>query len=188
MSRYHRAAAAGSSYFFTVVAYRRQPVLCDEAIRNALRIAIEAARVARPFVIDAWALLPDHLHCVWTLPDGDADFSTRWMKIKRAVSLACREDYRRADLLTTSKLKHRESTIWQRRFWEHQTCPEHSRRVRDENDFARHVDYIHFNPVKHGHVQQAVDWPYSTFHRYVRDGVYEDDWAEAMDSAVLEYD
>ena len=125
---------------------------------------------------------------MWTLPDGDADFSTRWMKIKRAVSLACREDYRRADLLTTSKLKHRESTIWQRRFWEHQTCPEHSRRVRDENDFARHVDYIHFNPVKHGQVQQAVDWPYSTFHRYVRDGVYEDDWAEAMDSAVLEYD
>ena len=104
------------------------------------------------------------------------------MIIKRAVSLACREDYLRADWMTASKskLKHRESTIWQRRFWEHQ--------IRNENDFARHVDYIHFNPVKHGHVQQAVDWPYSTFHRYVRDGVYEDDWAGAMDSAVLEYD
>ena len=120
-------------------------------------------RVARPFVIDAWVLLPDHLHCLWTLPDGDADFSTRWMMIKRAVSLACREDYRRADWVTASKLKHRESTIWQRRFWEHQ--------IRDENDFARHVDYIHFNPVKHGHGQRAVDWPHSTFHRYVRDGV-----------------
>ena len=135
MSRYRRATAAGSSYFFTVVTYRRQSILCDEASRNALRASIEMVRVARPFVIDAWVLLPDHLHCVWTLPDGDADFSTRWMIIKRAVSLACREDYRRADWVTASKLKHRESTIWQRRFWEHQ--------IRDEHDFARHVDYIH---------------------------------------------
>ena len=79
MSRYRRAMAAGSSYFFTVVAYRRQSILCDEAIRNALHASIETVRVARPFVIDAWLLLPDHLHCVWTLPDGDADFSTRWM-------------------------------------------------------------------------------------------------------------
>ena len=116
MSRYRRAMATGSSYFFTVVAYRRQSILCDEAIRNALRASIETVRVARPFVIDAWVLLPDHLHCVWTLPDGDADFSIRWMMIKRAVSLACREDYRRADWVTASKLKHRESTIWQRRF------------------------------------------------------------------------
>jgi len=102
MSRYRRATAAGSSYFFTVVAYRRQSILCDEAIRNALRASIEMVSVARPFVIDAWVLLPDHLHCVWTLPDGDADFSTRWMIIKRAVSLACREDYRRADWVTAS--------------------------------------------------------------------------------------
>ena len=88
MSRYRRAMTAGSSYFFTVVAYRRQSILCDKAIRNALRASIETVRVTRPFVIDAWVLLPDHLHCVWTLPDGDADFSTRWMMIKRAVSLA----------------------------------------------------------------------------------------------------
>lgn len=171
---------AGSSYFFTVVAYRRQPILCDEAIRKALRTAIETVRVARPFVIDAWVLMPDHLHCVWTLPDGDADFSTRWKIIKRDVSLDCGKDYRRADFVTASKRKHRESTIWQRRFWEHQ--------IRDENDFARHVDYIHFNPVKHGHVKQVADWPYSTFHRYVRDGVYARDWAGAMESMELEYD
>ncbi|OFZ67695.1 MAG: transposase [Betaproteobacteria bacterium RBG_16_56_24] len=180
MSRYRRATAAGSSYFFTVVAYRRQPILCDEAIRNALHAAIEMVRVARPFVIDAWILLPDHLHCVWTLPDGDADFPTRWMKIKRAVSLVCGEEYRRADWISASKLKHRESTIWQRRFWE--------RQIRDENDFARHVDYIHFNPVKHGHVQRVADWPYSTFHRYMRDGVYAHDWGGAIDRVVLEYD
>src|SRR4030067_985184 len=180
MSRYRRASAAGASYFFTVVPYRRQPILCNETVRNALRSAIETVRASRPFVIDAWVLLPDHLHCVGTRPADDADFSTRWMMIKRAVSLACREDYRRACLMTASKLKHRESTIWQRRFWEHQ--------IRNEDDLARHVDYIHFNPVKHGHVQHAIDWPYSTFHRYVRDGVYAHDWAGAVDSAELEYD
>ena len=180
MSRYRRASAAGASYFFTVVAYRRQPILCNETVRNALRSAIETVRASRPFVIDAWVLLPDHLHCVWTLPDDDADFSTRWMMIKRAVSLACREDYRRACLMTASKLKHRESTIWQRRFLEHQ--------IRNEDDLVRHVNYIHFNPVKHGHVQHAIDWPYSTFHRYVRDGVYAHDWGGAIDRVVLEYD
>ena len=84
MSRYRRAKATGSSYFFTVVAYRRQSILCDEAIRNALRASGETVRVERPFIIDAWVLLPDHLHCMWTLPDDDADFSTRWMIIKRA--------------------------------------------------------------------------------------------------------
>ena len=180
MSRYRRASVAGSSYFFTVVTYRRQPILCNDAVRIALRTAIETVRTTRPFVIDAWVLLPDHLHCIWTLPDGDADFSTRWMTIKRAVSLACRENYRRADWVTASKLKHRESTIWQRRFWEHQ--------IRDEDDLARHVDYIHFNPVKHGHTQHTKDWPYSTFHRYVRDKVYAHGWAGTMNGVALEYD
>src|SRR4030067_578999 len=142
MSRYRRASAAGASYFFTVVPYRRTPCVCTDTVRNALRSAIETVRASRPFVIDAWVLLPDHLHCVWTLPDDDADFSTRWMMIKRAVSLACREDYRRSCLMTASKLKHRESTIWQRRFLEHQ--------IRNEDDLVRHVNYIHFNPVKHG--------------------------------------
>jgi putative transposase len=163
-----------------VVAYRRQSILCNETIRNALRKAIETVRVSRPFVIDAWVLLPDHLHCVWTLPDGDADFSTRWMIIKRTVSLACGEAYRRTDWMTASKLNHRESTIWQRRFWEHQ--------IRNQEDFARHVDYIHFNPVKHGHVQQVADWPYSTFHHHVQNGVYANDWAGAKNGVKLEYD
>ena len=149
-------------------------------IRNALRTAIETVRSTRPFTIDAWVLLPDHLHCIWTLPEGDADFSTRWMMIKRSVSLACREIYHRADWMTTSKSKHRESTIWQRRFWEHQ--------IRDEDDLVRHVDYIHFNPVKHGNVQRVGDWPYSTFHRYVHDGIYPSDWSGSVDMRALNYD
>lgn len=113
--------------------------------------------------------MPDHLHCIWTLPDGDTDFSTRWMMIKREVSLRCRDAYHCDDWMNASKQKHRESTIWQRRFWEHQ--------IRNDADFARHMDYIHFNPVKHGHVANAAAWPYSTFHRYVREGVYSPDWA-----------
>ena len=169
MSRYRRSTVVGASYFFTALAYQRQAILCDDAVRVALRAAIETVRTAHPFVIDAWVLLPDHLHCIWTLPEGDADFSSRWMLIKRSVSLACRANYRRAELTTRSKSKHGESSLWQRRFWEH--------RIRDEEDFSRHADYLHFNPVKHGLVAHAGDWPYSTFHRYVREGIYPADWA-----------
>jgi putative transposase len=177
MSRYRRASVAGSTYFFTVVAYRRQPILCDDTVRAALRTAIENVRKARPFEIDAWVLLPDHLHCIWTLPEGDADFSTRWMMIKCAVSLACRDDYHHAGWMSASRRKHRESTIWQRRFWEHQ--------IRSETDFARHADYIHFNPVKHGHVSHAKDWPYSTFRRYVKQGLCSNDWVGSADIPML---
>lgn len=170
MSRYRRTNIPNASYFFTLVTYRRRPILCDELIRNALRTAIESVRRKRPFIIDAWVLLPDHLHCIWTLPEGDADFSTRWMMIKREVSIVCRENYHRPDLMNASKNQHRESTIWQRRFWEHQ--------IRDADDYSRHVDYIHFNPVKHGNVQTVIEWPYSTFHRYLRNGIYASDWSD----------
>lgn len=180
MSRYRRATATNASYFFTVVTYRRQAILCDEVMRTALRQAIETVRLARPFLIDAWVLLPDHLHCIWTMPEGDGDFSTRWMLIKREVSLTVREHYERSGWLTASRRKHRESTIWQRRFWEHQ--------IRDEMDFSRHVDYLHFNPVKHGLSHRVRDWPYSTFHRYVNDGVYSEDWAGGADMSVIEYE
>ena len=169
MSRYRRANTTGATYFFTVVTYRRQKILCAPEVRSALRLAIEKVRQKRPFEIDAWVLLPDHLHCIWTLPDGDADFSTRWAMIKRSVSLACAGDYKRPDWINASKRKQRESTFWQRRFWEH--------KIRDDNDFMHHVDYVHYNPVKHGACDQVADWPYSTFHRYVARGVYDVGWA-----------
>jgi len=168
MSRYRRADTPGARYFFTVVTYRRQPILCDLPVREALRQAINETRHRRPFVVDAWVLLPDHLHCIWTLPPGDADFATRWGLIKRQVSLTCSEHYRRGEWLTDSKHKHRESTIWQRRFWEHQ--------IRNESDFARHVDYIHYNPVKHRLCQKPRDWPWSTLHRYIGSGQLPADW------------
>jgi len=167
MSRYRRAIT-GSTFFFTVVAYRRRPIFCDPLIRASLHQAIRFVRSTRPFVIDAWVLLPDHMHCIWTLPDDDADYSNRWFAIKRFVSSGAGRELHDPALLTASRRKHWESTIWQRRFWEHQ--------IRDETDFERHMDYIHFNPVKHTYVKQVRDWPHSTFHRYVREGVYPDDW------------
>lgn len=120
MSNYSCAYSTGASYFLTLVAYRRQNILYEDALRPALRSAISRTCTERPFVIDAWLLLPDHLHCIWTLPPGDADFSTRWNMIKRRVSLACSESHRRTEMLTASKSRHRGSTIWQRRYWEHQ--------------------------------------------------------------------
>lgn len=168
MPHYRRADIPGATYFFTVVTYRRQPILCDAPLRTALRRAIEEVRASRPFTVDAWVLLPDHLHCLWTLPPGDADFATRWSLIKRRVSQFCREHYRRPEWLAPSKRKHRESTLWQRRYWEHL--------IRDEHDCARHVDYIHHNPVRHGHCRTPGEWPYSTVHRYIAAGVLPADW------------
>ena len=168
MSHYRRADTAGATYFFTVVTYRRQTILCDEGVRQALRDAVVSVREKRPFTIDAWVLLPDHVHCIWTLPPGDADFSMRWSMIKRQVSVTCGSLYKRPEWINPSKRQHRESTFWQRRYWEHQ--------IRDESDFRRHVDYIHYNPVKHGLCRRAVGWPHSTFHRYVAQGVYSADW------------
>lgn len=120
MSHYRRARTVGASYFFTLATYRRQPILCDERVRHALRTALLSARATRPFTLDAWVLMPNHMHCIWTLPPGDADYAARWSLIARRVSLMCREAYQRTEWLTTSKRKHRESTLWQRRYWEHQ--------------------------------------------------------------------
>jgi putative transposase len=157
------------TFFFTVVSYRRQPILCDAPVRAALRGAIHEVRRSNPFAIDAWVLLPDHLHCIWTPPPDEGDFSLRWSLIKSRVSRAIGKQYRRAEWLNASKSKHRESTIWQRRFREH--C------IRDEEDLRHHVDYLHFNPVKHGLAPRVPDWPHSTFHRFVKTGIYPPDWA-----------
>ena len=176
MSRYRRLLT-GSTYFFTVVAHRRRSIFCNPSVRSTLSQAIRFVRDIRPFMIDAWILLPDHMHCIWTLPDGDTDYSTRWATIKRYVSTSSARALHDTALSNSSRRKKRESTIWQRRFWEHQ--------IRDEDDFERHMDYIHFNPVKHGYVEHVADWPYSTFHRYVREGVYAADWGGSAEIAGL---
>jgi len=180
MSQYRRAIIPGATYFFTLVTYRRRPILCDPLVRSALRGAIKAVQSRHPFTLDAWVLLPDHLHCIWTLPPDDADYSRRWSIIKRKVSLVCAEHYHRSDWMTLSKIKHRESTFWQRRYWEH--C------ITTDSDYLRHMDYIAINPVKHGLVACVKDWPYSTFHRDVAQGFYPLDWAGSENDIALDVD
>ncbi len=162
----YRRFVTGTTYFFTVVTHRRRPILCDDPVRLALRHAIERVRLRLPFTTDAMVLMPDHLHCIWTLPDDDANFSSRWMQIKHHVSYHCSKLYPLT--MSESRTRRRTASIWQRRFWEHQ--------IHDDIDMERHVDYIHFNPVKHGLVSTASDWPYSTFGRFVRSGLYPADW------------
>lgn len=169
MSDYRRARC-GRMYFFTVVTYDRRPVLCLEQSRIALREAILETRKLHPFSVVAWVLLPDHLHCIWELPESDSDYSTRWSLIKKGFSRRISGQIALPDQ-TVSRNKHRESTVWQRRFWEHQ--------IQCEQDFQAHCDYIHFNPVKHGLVTAARDWPFSTFHRMVQRGFYTRDWCSA---------
>jgi putative transposase len=145
-----------------------------QVLRNALR----AVRSRHPFRLDAIVVLPDHLHAIMTLPPGDADYARRWSLIKRQVSQASRD--RTTETQSASRRKRRELDFWQRRFWEHA--------IRDDADYARHVDYLHFNPVKHGLVSRVTDWPYSTFHRFVRLGIYSADWAGAgADEADVDY-
>lgn len=149
MPEYRRAKALGATYFFTVVTYERQALLADENVRNTLHGGMQLVREKFPFESDAWVLLPDHLHCIWTLPTGGANFSARWAIIKGHVSQRCRARLPHQERLTASRRKRKELAFWQRRFWEHQ--------IRDESDFRRHVDYIHWNPVKHGHVTKVAD-------------------------------
>ena len=168
MSTYRRARIAGGTYFFTVVTHRRRPVFSMAEARTMLRSAIHEVRGLHPFVIDAWVLLPDHLHCIWTLPPGDMDYSIRWGKIKAGFSRRASDLLYDESLLGSSRKKKRESSVWQRRFWEHT--------IGDERDLRRHMDYIHYNPVKHGLVENVRDWPYSTFHRLVQQGIYSQKW------------
>lgn len=167
MPDYRRARLKGGIYFFTLTTLERRPILTDERRRTALRQTIIEVKSSMPFEILAWVLLPDHLHTLWQLPEGDANFSARWSSIKRRVTQKL--NARSAPATNPSRLRRREGTLWQRRFWEHS--------IRNDADFERHIDYIHYNPVKHGYVAKVADWPYSTFHRYVRDGVYPEDWA-----------
>jgi putative transposase len=155
---YRRLYQPGARYFFTVVTENREPLLIDhiERLRAAFRLCLSRY----PFEIDAIVVLPEHLHTIWRLPENDADFSKRWMVIKRKFSAGLP-----SRVVSDSKTKKREKGIWQRRFWEHY--------IRDEEDWRRHVDYIHFNPVKHGYVSKPQDWPHSSFNQAVRKGWYE---------------
>ena len=164
MVAYRRNFIPGASYFFTVTLRDRSSSLLVDRI-DTLREAMRSVKKERPFIIDAMVILPDHLHAVWTMPPEDADYSTRWREIKSRFSRKIPADGHRKE----SHIKKCERGIWQRRFWEHTLW--------DLSDVERHIDYIHYNPVKHGYVNRVVDWSYSSFHRYVSRGVCPVDWA-----------
>ena len=163
MPDYRRNRVAGGTYFFTVNLLDRRSDLLVAQI-DALRAAVRGVRARSPFHIDAWVVLPDHMHCVWTLPEGDADFSSRWYAIKVAFSKSLPGIAPRSRV----RLRRGERGIWQRRYWEHT--------IRDDRDYAVHMDYIHFNPVKHSFASTPADWPFSSFRRCVARGLYPHDW------------
>lgn len=166
MPHYVRARLPGASYFFTVALLERQRCPLTREI-DVLREAFRTVRAKHPFYVDAIVVLPDHLHCIWTLTNEEADYFRRWRLIKSAFARAVETGERLSD----RRLRKKERGIRQRRFWEHL--------IQDEDDFGRHADYIHYNPVKHGWVGRVADWPYSSFHRWVRSGVYPPDWGAA---------
>ncbi len=173
--RYRRAKIEGGTYFFTVVTYQRGRFLCDDVNIQLLRDAFTKTMKSHPFTIDAMVVLPDHLHCIWTLPPNDSDFSERWRLIKTHVSKHCHDSYKQHPTSESRKDK-KETAIWQRRFWEHL--------IRDDRDLNHHTDYIHYNPVKHKLVDAPKDWPFSSFHRHVKKGNYAPDWGAGMTPTV----
>ena len=168
MPNYRRHYRSGGTYFFTVTLLERAGN--DLLVRRIedLRSAVRQVRAKHPFTIHGWVVLPDHLHCIWELPQGDSDFSMRWRLIKSRFSRAQSFSEPRSPV----RERRGERGIWQRRYWEHT--------IRDEKDYTAHLDYIHFNPVKHGLVSEVADWPYSTFRRYVREGVYPEGWGQGV--------
>ena len=168
MPNYRRARVPGGTYFLTIVTYRRRPILADAGDLDCLRLALKQVMREAPFEILAAVVLPDHIHFLWNLPRGDVDYSRRVGRMKVHFTRSMSGTGCRTSSTNRSRREHRERAVWQRRFWEHT--------IEDEEDFERHLDYIHYNPVKHDLVSCPHLWPYSSFIRWVRTGHYPDDW------------
>jgi putative transposase len=152
---------AGTTWFFTVVTHRRIPCLITDAARSCLREAIIHCRELYPFTIEAWVLLPDHIHCIWDLAESDLNSSRRWSIIKRKFTQGL------------TGINYQRPPYWQNRFWAHL--------ITDEKDYENHVNYIHYNAVKHGLVEKASEWPWTSLHRMVKAGTFPPDWGEQID-------
>lgn len=174
MTNYRRQFLPGGTYFFTVNLAQRNKTLLVDHVDN-LRGVFTKVKKKQPFNIDAIVILPDHLHTIWTLPEGDSDFSNRWRMIKGNFSKLISN----AEPPSKSRLSKGERGIWQRRFWEHV--------IRDELDYERHVDYIHYNPVKHGYCKNAEEWQYSSFHKFVENEIYTKDWGTDLEFSDIDF-
>jgi putative transposase len=165
-------------FFFTVVTHQRRPLLTSTPGIDCLRTSFRTILEKFPFQLDAIVMLPDHLHALWTLPENDADYSTRWRRIKGEFTKSYLQAGGEEGIRSSSRRRRHERGIWQRRFWEHQ--------IRNELDLERHADYLHYNPVRHGLVSCPRDWPYSSFHQWVAEGIYAPDWGSAT-SGLLRF-
>lgn len=166
MSEYRRLYREGGWYFFTVLTYHREKILTQPAHIMRLRHAFHLVKDKYPFYIDGIIILPDHIHCIWRLPTEDDDFSLRWKLIKRYFSIG----------INTPLTGRAEKKVWQRRFWEHL--------LRNEKDWQAHMDYIHYNPVKHGYVKSPKDWHHGSFHSAVKRGLYDEDWGASEPCSI----
>lgn len=170
MPNYRRVKIKGGTYFFTIVTNKRQRIFHSHKARELLLKAFNHSMQFHPFTMEAYCILPDHIHLLWKMPEDDHDYSTRIAEIKKRFSKTYLLETGNEISKNTSQANRGESGLWQRRFWEHY--------IYDEEDLHRHIDYIHFNPVKHGLVKQVKDWPSSSFFDYVKLGYYEIDWGE----------
>ncbi len=170
MPDYRRVYQPGGTYFFTTVTNHRIPIFADSRANDLLMNVFHDVARKYPFETIAYCILPDHIHTIWTLPEDTADFSIRWSAIKAIFSMRYQERMGKIIPNNPSKTSKRESGIWQRRFWEHL--------IRNQNDLNTHIDYIHFNPIKHRLVTKLVDWKWSSFQQFVKDGYYEECWAD----------
>jgi len=173
MPEYQRIYQPGGTYFFTLVADKWQKIFALPETRALFSTCVQHVRRYHPFTIEAFCILPDHIHMLWRLPENDADYSMRISQIKRRFSRRYTTKNGSSTPTSESRIKRRELTIWQRRFWEHL--------IRDKDDLHRHIDYIHYNPIKHGWVKRVRDWEDSSFHDYVKAECYELNWGDEYD-------
>ena len=170
MPDYRRIYIPGGTFFFTLVTYKRRKIFASNQAIDLLDLAISKVMAYHPFSIDAFCILPDHIHFIWTMNENDCDYSLRIGQFKRYFSRMYWDKFAVYSDVSDSRIKRGETAIWQRRFWEHT--------IRDHGDLSRHIEYIHYNPVKHGLVESARDWIQSSFRQYVKDGFYDIDWAD----------
>jgi len=170
MPEYRRVKLKGATYFFTLVTYERQRIFSSPESISILTDSINRIKTYHPFIIRAYCILPDHIHFIWSLPKNDNDYSKHISQIKRRFTNEYSKRFELSIMKSESRKERKESTLWQRRFWEHW--------IRNENDLNRHIDYIHYNPVKHGLVNRVKDWKHSSFYEFVDMGCYDSDWGE----------
>jgi len=170
MSDYRRSHLPGGTFFFTVITYNRVPLFANQCARTTLHNAWQMVQKKYPFTVDALCLLPNHIHCIWTLPEYEKNYPKRWKAIKAHFTRLYKQNHPKQAEPNLSRQRKGEAAIWQRRYWEHT--------IRDDQDYINHFDYIHYNPVKHGYVRRPGDWPWSTYHKYFVAGYYDKEWGD----------